>query len=61
MKFKVSFKDGNYEHIEGDRMWDTAGSVSILRETGEYTPVNKPVYETIALYPLSEIKSVKVI
>lgn len=59
MKYEVVFNDGTTDIVEGCRLWDTAGSVSVLQETGEYTTMNKPVYATVALYPLVNLLSIK--
>lgn len=57
--YEVVFVDGVTDQVKGDRLWDTAGSVSVLRENGMISANNKPVYDTVALYPLSQILSIK--
>ena len=57
--FEVLFKDGTIDSVKGDRLWDTAASVSVLRDNGMISPNNKPVYDTVALFPLDQILSIK--
>lgn len=56
-QFKVTLFDNSEIIIKGHRMWNDTVSASILREK-EVIVYGEGKYNTVALYPLEQLKSI---